>query len=392
LSDVTSVGDYSFIDFVEKGGKKTLQSERVLEEYQGLELVFDIAVTPDAEVEIVVDRENGSSLKGTGEGLLLMEINTNGKFNMYGEFVVVTGEYRFRRAGIIDKTFVVRPGGTINWEGDPLTARLNLDAVYALTANPAPLLDNPQGITRRIPTEVVVRLDGELESPTIDFDIEFPGTSSVFKSELEYRLQDPTIEGDNAFFLLAQGTFTSPNQNGLQQAVAGNLIQSASGLVNSVLAGNNDKLNFGLSYEQGFSNDSFTTENRVGLTVSTQLSDRVLVNGRVGVPVGGATETVVAGDLEIQLLLNEDGTLSAKFFNRQNEIQQFLAEQLGNTQGVGLSYQVDFNNFKELFKKIFTSKKKRTEEEKATISNSNVMGKDSLIQFKAKKETPKRQK
>ena len=161
---------------------------------------------------------------------------------------------------------------------------------------------------------------------------------------------------------MAQGTFTSPNQNGLQQAVVGNAIQSASGLVNSVLAGNNDKLNFGLSYEQGFSNDSFSTENRVGLTVSTQLSDRVLVNGRVGVPVGGATETVVAGDLEIQVLLNEDGTLSAKFFNRQNEIQQFLAEQLGNTQGVGLSYQVDFNNFKELFTKIFASKKKKEAE------------------------------
>ncbi len=392
LSDITSVGDYSFIDFVEKGGKQTLTSERVLDEYQGLELTFDIAVTPDAEVEIVVDRENGSSLKGTGEGLLLMEINTNGKFNMYGEFVVVTGEYRFRRAGIIDKTFNVRPGGTINWEGDPLTARLNLDAVYALNANPAPLLDNAQGISRTIPTEVVVRLDGELESPTIDFDIEFPGTSSVFKSELEYRLQDPTIEGDNAFFLLAQGTFTSPSQSGItQQAVTGNLIQSASGILNSVLAGSNDKLNFGLSYEQGFSSETINTENRIGVTVSTQISDRVLVNGRVGVPVGGATETVVAGDLEIQVLLNEDGTLSAKFFNRQNEIQQFLAEQLGNTQGVGLSYRVDFNNFKELFRKIFKSKKGK-EKEVETITNSNVMGKDSLIQFQPKKTTAKRQK
>ncbi len=392
LSDITSVGDYSFIDFIEKGDKQTLVGERVLDEYQGLELTFDIAVTPDAEVEIVVDRENGSSLKGTGEGLLLMEINTNGKFNMYGEFVVVTGEYRFRRAGIIDKTFNVRPGGTINWEGDPLTARLNLDAVYALNANPAPLLDNAQGISRTIPTEVVVRLDGELESPTIDFDIEFPGTSSVFKSELEYRLQDPTIEGDNAFFLLAQGTFTSPSQSGItQQAVTGNLIQSASGILNSVLAGNNDKLNFGLSYEQGFSSETINTENRIGVTVSTQISDRVLVNGRVGVPVGGATETVVAGDLEIQVLLNEDGTLSAKFFNRQNEIQQFLAEQLGNTQGVGLSYRVDFNNFKELFRKIFKPKKEK-EKEVEPPTNSNVMGKDSLIQFQSKKVAAKRQK
>ncbi|MDG2133889.1 MAG: SH3 domain-containing protein, partial [Phycisphaerales bacterium] len=37
-----------------------------------------------------------------------------------------------------------------------------------------------------------------------------------------------------------------------QQAVTGNLLQSASGPLNSILDGNNDKVNFGVSYEQGF--------------------------------------------------------------------------------------------------------------------------------------------
>jgi len=387
LSDVTSVGDYSFINFIEKNQGGTITSERVLDDYEGLEMTFDLAVTPEAEVEIVVDQENQSSLKGTGEGLLLMEINTNGKFNMYGEFVVVTGQYRFRRAGLIDKTFTVRPGGTILWERDPLAAELDLEAVYSLTANPAPLLDNPGNTSRRIPTEVVVRLDGELESPTIDFDIEFPGSSSIVKSELEYRLQDPTIESNNAFFLLAQGTFVNDQAGaGLtQQAVTGNLIQTASGLLNSVLAGDNDKLNFGLSYEQGFedANAGIDTEDRIGVTVSTQISDRVLVNGRVGVPVGGVSETVVAGDVEVQVLLNEEGTLSAKIFNRENVIEQLLAEQ-GYTQGIGLSYQVDFNNFKELLSKIFRKKSKEPKETKEAIQPGAVMGNDSLIRFRSK--------
>ena len=385
LSDVTSVGDYSFINFFEKNQGSSITTERVLDDYEGLEMTFDLEVTPEAEVEIVVDQENKSSLKGTGEGLLLMEINTNGKFNMYGEFVVVTGQYRFRRAGLIDKTFTVRPGGTILWERDPLAAQLNMEALYSLTANPAPLLDNP-GNTRRIPTDVVVRLEGELESPTIDFDIEFPGTSSVVKSELEYRLQDPTIKSNNAFFLLAQGTFVN-NQTGLtQQAVTGNLIQTASGLLNSVLAGDNDKLNFGLSYEQGFedNNAGINTEDRIGVTVSTQISDRVLVNGRVGVPVGGVSGTVVAGDVEVQVLLNEEGTLSAKIFNRENVIEQLLAEQ-GYTQGIGLSYQVDFNNFKELIAKIFKSRKRAKEESKEKeVESLSTMGRDSLIRFKSK--------
>ncbi len=397
LSEVTSVGDYSFINFIEKRGTETFKEERVLQDYEGLEMAFDLAVTPDAEVEIVVDQSTGSSLKGTGEGILLIEINTNGKFNMYGEFVAVTGEYNFRYGGVIDKKFQVRPGGTILWERDPLAAQLNLEAVYALNANPAPLLDN-QGFSGRIPTEVVVRLDGELENPNIAFDIDFPGTNSVVQSELEYRLQDPTIKERNAFFLMAQGTFVD-DQSGLnQQVVTGNLIQTASGLLNQILAGDNDKLNFGLSYEQGLldTNADIRTEDRIGVTVSTKISDRVLVNGRLGVPVGGVSETVVAGDVEVQVLLNEEGTLSAKIFNRENQIQQFLAERQGYTQGLGLSYQVDFNSFKELMQKVFQKKNKTQpsqEEKKETpVQSTEVMGRDSLIRFKPKNSTAKRQR
>lgn len=353
ISDVVSVGDFSFINFVGKKVENTDTAQRVLKEVEGLELAFNLDVTPDAEVEIVVDTKTGSSLKGTGAGILFIEINTNGKFNMYGDFVVVTGQFRYKFGGIVDKTFKVKPGGNITWEREPLAAQLNMEAIYSLNANPAPLLDNP-GYTRRIPTDVVVSLTGELESPIIDWRIDFPGTNSIVKSELEYRLQDPTIAERNALFLLAQGSFVNDQTGINQQAVTGNLLQSASGILNSLLAGDNDKLNFGLSYEQGILDRStdIQTENRVGVTLSTQISDRVLLNGRVGVPVGGVTETVVAGDVEVQILLNEEGTLSAKIFNRENEIQQFLADRQGYTQGVGLSYQVDFNSFKELLRKI----------------------------------------
>lgn len=385
LRDVTTVGDYSFINFIEKGVSASVKEERVLKDYQGLEMAFDLAVTPEAEVEIVVDRTTGSSLKGTGEGLLLIEINTNGKFNMYGDFVVVTGEYNLKYGGVIDKKFKVRPGGRIVWEREPLKAQLDLEAVYALNANPAPLLDNP-GFTGRIPTEVVVRLDGELESPNIRFDIDFPGTNSVVQSELEYRLQDPTIKERNAFSLLAQGTFSS-QQTTLdgRQIALGNAIQTASGLLNQILEGDNDKFNLGVSYEQGGldPNTDVRTGNRIGVTVSTQLSDRVLVNGRVGVPVGGVSETVVAGDVEVQVLLNEKGTLSAKIFNRENQVQQFLAAQQGYIQGVGLSYRVDFNSFRELLQKVL-GKKKNNPAPTVPESAPNIMGKDSLIRFTPK--------
>jgi hypothetical protein len=304
--------------------------------------------------------------------------------------VVVTGQYRLKYGGIIDKTFLVRPGGTINWDGDPLEAILNMEAVYELNANPAPLLDNT-GYTRRIPTEVVVRLTDELEQPTVAFDIQFPGTSSIVKSELEYRLQDPTVEERNALFLLAQGTFVNDRTGLNQQAVAGNLYQTASSLFSKALSSDSDVLNLGVSYESGYQdpNADIVTDDRIGVTVSTKISDRVLFNGRFGVPVGGAQESSVAGDAEIQLLLNEEGTLRALIFNRQNDIQQFMTDQQGYTQGVGLSYEVDFNTFQELLRKLFEKKPEApagAEDQPAENAAPATMGRDSLIQFYSKNQ------
>lgn len=382
LSDLTAVGDYSFINFIERSRQTQVDLTSEVEEYNGVELFFDLNVTPEAEVEVVIDQQTGSSLKGTGEGLLLFEINTEDTFNMYGEFAVVEGVFNYKYGGLIDKTFGVTPGGRIVWEGDPYEAILDLEAIYELTANPAPLLENASSRINRIDTEVIIRLKDELQNPTIEFDVDFPGSSSVLKSELEYRLQDPTIKNNNAFFLLAQGTFVGEGEGLGQQAVTGNLLQTASGLINSVLSGDGETFNFGLSYEQGY----LDSEDRVGVTLSTQLSDRILINGRVGVPVGagGVSEAAVAGDVEVQVLLNEKGTLSAKIFNRENnELQQFLTERQGYTQGVGLSYQVDFDSFQDLLQQIF--RKKETEKEDEKIDDrAEVIGQDSLIRFRTK--------
>ena len=366
ITDFSSEGDYSFITFVERSDQKEQGKKKKKEEsYEGVDLFFDLLVTPEAEVEVVIDQQSGNTLKGTGEGLLLMEINTNDKFNMYGEFAVVEGVYNYRIGGLVDKRFGVEPGGRIVWDGDPYKALLDLKAIYNVTANPAPLLENPDTRVTRVPTEVIIELKGELEQPQIDFDIDFPGTSSNLKTELDYRLQDPTFRNNNAFSLLSQGTFVNLNSSlnfQTSQAVTGNLIQSASGLLNSVLTGDNENLNFGVSYEQGV----LDADSRVGVDFSTKLTDRVLINGRVGVPVGGVSETVVAGDVELQLLLNESGTLSAKVFSREDsEVQQFLTERLGYTQGLGVSYEVDFDNFRELLHKILNKadrKAKKTKE------------------------------
>lgn len=383
ISDVETIADASIINFIDKNEDERAYEIRKLLEYKGLELQFDLDVTPDAEVEIVLDEKTGSALKGKGYGNLLIEINTNGKFRMWGDFLTTEGEYNFKYGGVIDKKFKVLPGGYINWDGNPLIADINIQAMYSLYANPSALLDNAP-ITRKIETNVIVKLSESLLQPQLDYEISFPSANSIINSELQYKLEDKNKRELQALSLLSQGTFIN-EVNITQQALTGNLIETASSLVNQILNSDGEgKFDVGLSFEQGERNPNldFQTENRLGVTVSTQISDRILINGKIGVPVGGVSETVVAGDVEIQILLNEEGTLSAKIFNRENEIQQFFTQQQGYTQGIGLSYQVDFDTFGELLRRVFKKKPKEGIESKDKNSKKTLG--DGLIIFSDK--------
>ena len=357
LSDTQTVGDDSFITFISK--EKQRKKQLITKTYQGLEMNFEVDVLPSAEVEIIVDPKNNSSLIGRGAGTLLLEINTTGKFNMWGDFITTSGEYNFKYEGLIDKKFKVLPNGSISWNGDPMGATLqNLRAAYNLYVNPSTLLET--NLNRKIQTQVLINLQGDLAHPQTVFDIKFPDSSPSLVSELNYHLEDNDKKQLQAFSLLAQGSFLSDATAG-EKMLSYNVLETAAGIFNQLLSSDDDKLNLGVSYESGTAtpNRAYNSSDRLGITVSTQVTDRIFFNGKLGIPVGGVTQTAVAGDFELQFLLTKDGRLSAKIFNRENELQQYLMDKIDYSQGVGLTYKVDFDTFRELIRDIFAKAKNK---------------------------------
>jgi hypothetical protein len=347
-----------FVNKYAKDGNRKETVQQQIEEVKGLELDFELDVNNKATVEIVIDQETGSFLSGRGAGNLFMEVNTLGKFNMWGDFITYDGIYNFKNLGVIDKKFDVKPGGTIVWEGNPLEAQMDLEAVYDVPggANPALLLDNPN-FNKKIPTEVLIRLQGNLLKPDDPvFEIGFPNTSGTVASEINYRLADPQRSQLQAISLLSQGIFINEVSVSMQ-GITNNLYQKASDIVSNLISEENDKLKVGIDYLQGDKSAllDIATEDRLGFTLSTQISDKILLNGKIGVPVGGVEQTLIVGNVQIDFILNEEGSLRAKVFNKENEFR-YIGDELGYTQGVGLSYDVDFNTFKELIQKITSQK------------------------------------
>jgi hypothetical protein len=370
-ADDYGLADTSFIKFIEKSVelKKKNPTAFTLDEFKGLQMNFELDIKPNADVEIVIDKESGSYLRGRGVGGVLLEINNKGEFNIWGDFITYEGIYNFKNLSVIDKKFNLKQGGTIVWEGDPLSAQMDMEAIYEVPggANPALLLDNPN-FNKKIPTEVLIRLQGSLLKPDDPvFEIDFPNASGVVTSEINYRLSDPQVSQLQAISLLSQGIFINEVSVSVQ-GITNNLYEKASDLFSNILGDNQGKLQVGLNYLQGDNNQTLDikTEDRLGLTLSTQITDRILLNGKIGVPVGGVEETLIVGDLQIDFILNEDGSLRAKVFNKENEFR-YIGDELGYTQGVGISYQVDFDTFRELIEKIV-----KTNKEDLVLKNDEI--------------------
>jgi hypothetical protein len=168
--------------------------------------------------------------------------------------------------------------------------------------------------------------------------------------------------------LLGSGSFLS--QEGLNQTalVYNNLFEKAGHLFDDLFQDEDSKIKLGVAYNQAEKTTTGTQVNsRFDVNISTQVNDRITINGKVGVPVGGVNESAIVGNLEIQYRVNEDGTMYLKVYNRENEIN-YIGEGIGYTQGLGISYEVDFDTFSELVNKIFKKKIEKKPEDKKPIN------------------------
>ena len=149
-------------------------------------------------------------------------------------------------------------------------------------------------------------------------------------------------------YLLGLGRFY-PNEyaranggNNSGQAVNSLLSSTLSGQINQMLSsmiGNNTNWNFGSSLTTGEKGwDDLDVE---GILSGRLLDERLLINGAFGYRDNALTnQTSFIGDFEVKWRMNQKGTLYIKAYNQTND--RYFTKSTLNTQGLGLSWQHDF--------------------------------------------------
>jgi hypothetical protein len=260
---------------------------------------------------------------------------------------------------------------------------VDIVAVYNVKTNPRVFLENIQ-TNRKIPVDLITHLTGELFDTQKEFDIEIPNSSAAVNSELTFKLNDndQNKKMRQFFSLLVTKSFFNENEFTIDgtSALSGTTSDVVSSVLSDIINSEDGKFQIGVDYTAG-DKKSVVNQNiddQVDISVDTQISDRVLINGKIGVPVGSKTQNNVIGEIKVEFLINEAGSLRSTIFNRQNEVQ-YLDEEEGYTQGVGISYQVDFDNFKELLEKIRLKNKNKNEEQLIDKPKGVVIPRKTII-------------
>ena len=369
LAGTSEVSQSNFITFVNHDSTRVKKNKYKVD-LSGLQLNFDLEVTPDAEIQLVFDQKVGDIIKSRGNGVIKLEINTLGKFNMLGNYTIESGDYLFTLQNVMNKKFEIEKGGTIKWSGDPYDAELNLGAVYKLRTSLSPLFPNDSTGTykRRYPVECKMNLSNKLLSPDINFNINLPSVNEEIRSDVSNMVNNDIEMNRQVFSLMVLGSFVTPLSLGSSNsftsgAGAGGMAASSelfSNQISNMLSKISSDFDLGFKYTPGTSDKLSSQEYQ--LAMSTQLlNNRLIIDGNVGTASPSSTiqnTNTLVGDVNVEYKLTDDGKIKMKAFNRTND-NAILYQTAPYTQGVGIFYREEFNTINELFSRYMQRFRKK---------------------------------
>jgi len=392
ITSSTSATENTFVGFVEpavaKVGKGSNNERKKIKKKQAeynLTVDLNLRSQKDAMYRVIFDETVGDVLTayGSSENLRLL-VDLKDKFYMEGAFKIERGDYLFTLSNLVNKPFVIKPGSTVLWSGDPLGAQINATAIHPVRASLFPLVSpflstDAESERYRRASRIFseLSLSGLLIDPKIGFGLSLPDEDESAKALVRSVLNSPEEINRQVFSLLIINSFLPPESIGSSgfgsnlaaSGLGSNSLSLLSGQLNNWLGKVTRDVNINLDYQAGEQNRS----ERVMVGLQTQLFDnRVLIDTDLGVggnsPNAGSNQNTVVGNVNIEVKATNDGRLRIRAFNRSNEFN-LLKNSVPYTQGMGFSYQRDFETWKDLFKRATAEKQSAKDKGKMQLED-----------------------
>lgn len=147
-----------------------------------INLILDLTILPTVNTQVVFGANNDMSdiLQGQGTGAIQLEVGTNRKPYVMGNYLFENGTYKVSVYNLIQKTFTIAHNSQVNFNGYPQEGIANIQASYRETASIKELY--PESNDKRpLPVDILLSAYGILTHPNIAYQLHFPVKSMDFE-------------------------------------------------------------------------------------------------------------------------------------------------------------------------------------------------------------------
>lgn len=358
----------NFVTFVDRNKIKDKKSKSGEDETiviknklkSDLRLDFMIDVSPEALVRVYTNTVTDDYLDIYGSGAINAIYDDREGFSMQGNLDLARGTYKFTFQDIFPKEFSIQSGSTLIFNGDPYYANLNLKALYTVPS--VSLTDLSLTAERRKSVKVNCLMDitGTLAAPNLAFSLELPDANEEEKEMLANATSTQEQTTMQFIYLLGIGkfyTYDFNNQGQTTTAVESLFSSTISGQLNNMLSHITNNDNWNLSSNFSTSERGWNSMEVEGMLSGRLLDNRLLVNGNFGYRNNPIDNKNFIGDFEVEWLLNKNGNISLKAYNKTND--RYFSKTTLTTQGAGIMLRHDFNKWFPWLKE----KKENTQQE-----------------------------
>ncbi len=372
-SDSKESNKKDYIEFVQFG--KLLENKT---SFQNSNIICNLSIkaNPSCKVDVILDEETGDIIKGQGEGTIKIRVGNIEPLSIRGTYKLSRGEYNFNFQTFLQKPFTLNSGGTISWNGDPYQANIDIYAEYLAKNVDISSLSTSGGFKQKEDIKIISHLTGNLQSPLVKFDLELPERSDAKRDDIivkrlaEFKNDDNEMNKQVASLLLFN-TFILGNQNFLTQGNASTLITNTIGgaissLLTTLLNKELEKATKGILSTYIDINPTLDLQKSASqLQANIRAGLKILLSNKLVMLVGGNLDYnntnfasqqlekkgqrgLLTPDINIEWLLNKDGTIRIVGFNRSTVD---LTQNQRNRSGLQLSYRKDVNKISDIFRK-----------------------------------------
>ncbi len=358
IEDQMNFEKQDYIVFVKQSNTITSSSDVVKPKNsnRGFQVNMNLEITRDTYGELIFNEQTGDIIRGKGQGNLQLSVNSDGQFEVFGQFEVLEGAYNWT-SNVLNKEFKIQPGGMVSFFGDPYQGIMSLEANYRQLVDLSSWAGQSNNFGKKSPILVVLKLNGPVVNPEIDFELKFEENSTISNSDTDWYDILTAINSNEqelkrqVFSLLILRQLSPSNQLPTSGQIGQGFGNSVSEFISNQLSYWLNQVDDNLEVSVDLLGLDESAAETVELRLAyTFLEGRLRLAGASAVNntqnQSSATNNII-GDMSFDYFLTEDGRLRLKIF-RQNNPYNYANESSAEG-GISLQYVKSFDKLRDLF-------------------------------------------